>query len=92
MQTKHTPLDFMIELFHKLIDVIFIFDAILMIAVLPFYFDEGYRHIGTDKSVFFRTWSVRIGMLLFPMLILFFLLKLLQLILNLRQYRNSAPL
>ena len=92
MQTKHTTLDFMIELFHKLIDVIFIFDAILMIAVLPFYFDEGYRHIGTDKSVFFRTWSVRIGMLLFPMLILFFLLKLLQLILNLRQYRNSAPL
>ncbi len=27
---------------------------ILMLVVFPFYFEEGYAHIGTDKSVFYR--------------------------------------
>ncbi len=32
---------------------------LLMIVILPFYNEEGYSHIGTDKALFFRTWSVR---------------------------------
>lgn len=27
----------------------------LMLLILPFYFTEGYNHIGTDKAMFFRT-------------------------------------
>ncbi len=40
--------------------------AILILAVMPFYFQEGYAHIGTDKSYFFRTGIVRMGKLILP--------------------------
>lgn len=40
--------------------------AILILVVMPFYFQEGYTHIGTDKSYFFRTGIVRMGKLILP--------------------------
>lgn len=40
--------------------------AILILTVMPFYFQEGYAHIGTDKSYFFRTGIVRMGKLILP--------------------------
>ena len=92
MKTKDNNLSLLIKYIRQLLDIIFVFDAFLMIAVLPFYYEEGYRHIGTDKSAFFRTWSLRLGMLVFPLFLLFLSLKLLQLILNMRQYQNSALL
>ncbi len=42
--------------------------AILILVVMPFYFQEGYTHIGTDKSYFFRTGTVRLGKLILPVL------------------------
>lgn len=42
--------------------------AILILVVMPFYFQEGYTHIGTDKSYFFRTGIVRMAKLLLPVL------------------------
>lgn len=40
--------------------------TIMILAVMPFYFRKGYTHIGTDKSYFFRTGSVKLGMLILP--------------------------
>lgn len=49
---------------------------ILIIAVMPFYFQEGYTHIGSDKSYFFRTGAVRMGRLVLPVLLLWMLCKM----------------
>lgn len=40
--------------------------AILILGVLPFYFQDGFTHIGSDKSYFFRTGTVMIGKILIP--------------------------
>ncbi len=48
---------------------------ILLIFVgLPLYFSDGYRRIGTDKALFFRNVSEKLGMLLVPVAILILLL------------------
>lgn len=44
---------------------------ILILLVLPFYCEEGFIHIGTAKSVFFRQWSARMGRVIFPVLVLY---------------------
>lgn len=38
--------------------------VVLILGVLPFYYEEGYTHIGTDKSTFFRNCSQLFGKLL----------------------------
>lgn len=43
--------------------------VILILCVMPFYYTEGFAHIGTDKSEFFNKVSVGMGMLLVPVLI-----------------------
>lgn len=48
---------------------------LLILCVMPFYNREGYRHIGTDKSVFFNSVCVYIGRSLVPVL-LFYLIML----------------
>lgn len=45
---------------------------ILVIAAMPFYNQEGYSHIGTDKSTFFRTISVYGAYVMIPLLLLCF--------------------
>lgn len=42
--------------------------AILILMVMPFYFQEGYTHIGTDKSYFFRTGIMGMAKLILPVL------------------------
>lgn len=42
---------------------------ILILAVMPFYFQEGYNHIGSDKSYFFRTGIVKLGKIVLPILL-----------------------
>ena len=42
--------------------------SILILMVMPFYFQEGYTHIGTDKSYFFRTGIVRMAKPILPVL------------------------
>lgn len=39
---------------------------ILIFAVMPFYFQEGFTHIGSDKSYFYRTNAIRLGWLILP--------------------------
>lgn len=43
---------------------------LLILAVMPFYFQEGYSHIGSDKSYFFRIGAVRLGKLILPVFVL----------------------
>ncbi|MDE7252916.1 MAG: O-antigen ligase family protein [Acetatifactor sp.] len=40
--------------------------VVLVLVILPFYFQEGYTHIGSDKSYFFRKASVMLGRLILP--------------------------
>ena len=47
---------------------------ILIIAVMPFYNEEGYAHIGTDKATFFRTVSVNGAKVILPLLAVWLIL------------------
>lgn len=49
---------------------------LLIAAVLPFYFTEGYGRIGTDKALFFRTVSRSMGELLLPVTVVLLVLAL----------------
>ncbi len=44
--------------------------TVLILGVLPFYFEEGFTHIGTDKSTFFRTSTVHMSYFIGPVLAL----------------------
>lgn len=44
--------------------------GVMILGVLPFYFEEGYTHIGTDKSTFFRSCTVFFARILIPTLII----------------------
>ena len=47
---------------------------ILIIAVMPFYNEEGYAHIGTDKATFFRAVSVNGAKVILPLLAVWLIL------------------
>lgn len=47
---------------------------ILIIAVMPFYNEEGYAHIGTDKATFFRTVSLNGAKVILPLLAVWLIL------------------
>lgn len=47
---------------------------LLIIAVMPFYNQEGFTHIGTDKAVFFRKISITGGKLILPVLAVYLIL------------------
>ncbi len=64
----------------QMLNYIVNFYILLMIVVLPFYYQDGYNHIGTDKSVFFRTWSVRTAKVLLPALGVYLLLSVVELL------------
>ena len=49
---------------------------LLILAVLPFYFTEGYSHIGTDKALFFRRVNVNMGKILLPLAMVLLVLEL----------------
>lgn len=44
---------------------------LLILCVMPFYNSEGYRYIGTDKSVFFNSVCVYMGRCLVPLLLIY---------------------
>ena len=61
---------------------------LLILAVLPFYFEEGYAHIGTDKAMFFRGTILRIAWLVLPLLVVTLSWKG---VLCLQKCRKSTP-
>lgn len=54
------------EFFAWILRVLASIVVILIIAVMPFYFREGYTHIGSDKSYFFRSGIKMLGKLIMP--------------------------
>lgn len=44
--------------------------GVLILGVLPFYNEEGFTHIGTDKSTFFRSCTVFFSKILIPAFVL----------------------
>lgn len=51
-----------------ILDVVVCVYILLILVALPFYYQEGYSHIGTDKSVFFFKAGIRIGKIAVPLL------------------------
>lgn len=51
---------------------------VLILAVMPFYNQEGYNHIGTDKSEFFNTVSMLTGSALIWLLFVYLILMLIK--------------
>ena len=64
--------------FHLVIHYILCLYILLILGVLPFYQQEGYSHIGTDKSTFFNQVSVVAGRLLFPLLLCYLAASLIE--------------
>lgn len=58
-----------------LLDFIICVYMLLILVALPFYNEEGYAHIGTDKAMFFRDIAVKCGTLLLPVLVLVLVFK-----------------
>ena len=59
-----------------LLDAVICVYILLILGVMPFYNQEGYTHIGTDKSTFFREVSKGSAKAAVPLLILYLLIKL----------------
>ena len=56
--------------FRYLIDFLICIYILLILVVMPFYNEEGYSHIGTDKSTFFRNCTVQGSKFIIPTLIM----------------------
>lgn len=57
-----------------MLDVVTCVYILLILVVMPFYHQEGYTHIGTDKSVFFFKVGINVGKIAVPLLILHLIL------------------
>lgn len=68
---RHTEAATLQKYTHILLDIVICIYILLILVVMPFYNEEGYAHIGTDKSVFFSRVSVGTGKIAMPLLILY---------------------
>jgi len=66
-------------------DIIISIYMLLILVVLPFYFEEGYAHIGTDKAMFFRGIILRFSWVVLPFLAVTLIRKVYQ---CLQKYRG----
>lgn len=65
-QRSESVLESIGKFFLNVLRILVWLSVILVLAILPFYFQEGYTHIGSDKSYFFRKSSVILGRLILP--------------------------
>lgn len=63
------------EFFNYLLNGMISIYMLLIIAVMPFYNQEGFSHIGSDKASFFRNVSVNGARVILPTLAIFLVLK-----------------
>lgn len=68
---KHTEVATLQKYTHILLDIVICIYMLLILVVMPFYNEEGYAHIGTDKSVFFSRVSTGAGKVVVPLLIFY---------------------
>ncbi len=65
--------------------------TVLILVVLPLYFEQGYTHIGTDKSTFFRKSAIAMSRMIVPTLLLLLVFWLLNMWNNRRLGREWKP-
>ena len=61
-----------------LLDIVVSVYMLLIIVVLPLYFESGYEHIGSDKSYIFRQISFKIGIFAYALLSLYIAARLVE--------------
>lgn len=66
----------LLKVMRTLLDAVICAYILLILGVMPFYNQEGYLHIGTDKSTFFRTVSTGAARAAIPLLILYLVIKM----------------
>ena len=72
-QRESDPLSVKIQEWSRfIIDVVICVCLVLMIAVMPFYFEDGYVHIATDKAVLCRRINRAVFRILIPALAVYF--------------------
>ena len=66
----------MLKVTRILLDAAICIYILMILAVMPFYNQEGYAHIGTDKSTFFQKVSTGAARITIPLLIFYLVIKL----------------
>jgi hypothetical protein len=59
----------------ELLDFLTCIYMLLILAVMPFYFQDGFSHIGSDKSYFFRNVTFRFGIVAYVFLAVYLSVK-----------------
>ncbi len=59
-----------------LLDLLVCLYMVLVIVVMPFYHQQGFSHIGTDKATFFKQLSITSACLFLPVLVVYLLFLL----------------
>ncbi|MDE5950692.1 MAG: hypothetical protein K2H12_03810 [Acetatifactor sp.] len=71
---KNTPLEHICEILWDLLDIVVSLYMVALMVVLPLYSTEtGYRSIGTDKCMFFRSVSLLACKVILPLTVLYLL-------------------
>lgn len=87
-EERHKPSEILKEIMDYGWDVTISIYMLLILVVLPFYNEEGYAHIGTDKATFFMGTIRRFSWVVLPLLAATLIWKG---YLCLQKYRGSAP-
>lgn len=77
------------EILKHVIDIIACIYMLLILVGLPFYFEEGFSHIGTDKSYFYRQCITKTAYVLVPVVICYLLVKGIRYYMDKRQGKLS---
>lgn len=79
-----------LRFFRNVLNIIISVYVLAILVVQPFYNEEGYTHIGTDKAMFFRNTAIKCGMALWPVLGAMLLFKLFIMWTEYRGAKNNA--
>lgn len=64
-----------LHFFRALLDYGICLYLFLILGVMPFYFQDGYSHIGSDKATFFCKVSVGMGKVLLPLAVIYLVMQ-----------------
>lgn len=67
-----------LHFFGTLLDYGICLYLLLILGVMPFYFQDGYSHIGSDKATFFCKVSVEMGKVLLPLAAIYLVIQVVE--------------
>lgn len=67
-----------LHFFRTLLDYGICLYLLLILGVMPFYFQDGYSHIGSDKATFFCKVSVEMGKVLLPLAAIYLVIQVVE--------------